>query len=1460
MSPIPEIVPQGIPLSKDIVGRVHDAVVRITTSRQGWCGPVESIGIRRVIGGGRSGALVLEVVLRAGSERRQRVVKIGSPVEMAAEFANFRRFLGDYPAAVCAPIQEVTDGARDGAGDPASETEAVVYAHVADYVGRSEVSAVTLEDVVIEAFKGSEAELERALSLIAALFTAMATPFHNRQVVRAERSLRDLNPALGPDLVVEPGAVTAWLSYPEDVFQASLGDDGFEPGTSIRLADPAHSAVRVVLRPPWDGPIVGVVVSSRFAERRVRFDAAFGAVEHAAEVVVADGVRTADPAHGLRPVLTDPRLGRVRGVVHGDLNARNVMCVDGRPVLIDFARVADDHPIFADAAWLEISLVRDVFAELSYGELVRVQRLLALASRLQQPGVDDRLAELLEGTPETAFRILAKIRSSAVRAYPREAVAWRDYLAQVHFAAYRTAKWDGPVQTADKLRAVHAAAGVATEWLASDDPFAHWTDPGEVLACVADFADLADPESVDVVTGLVAAVDRAACPAHEENLRELADRYVIGNFVAEAREAVLELSREHDDFLATVPEEPAEPLVLVGGAGSGKTRVLRELAYRAAMDIARPEAGTAGLRMPRLVDARLLLAEGTEGAGLPREALVLGAVRLLVDGVDDVPFTDRERLFRFVAELHGRFPRIAVIVASRDGGQAERAGLRTRQIDRWTPEAAMRFITGSGARCPIPDADLPDLHRELVALGGVTPGMLAMYVDAVRGHGRTIPLAEVHHEYFAVRLGDLEPAGLVEAAELSVDSGGPVPAPGAPEEFFARGILRREGGNVLFNQGIERDFIAAMALESASEDRVCERARRFAWRPIFLLAARLPEVPDSVVTIGVRTVATADPEFAAKLLRLRPSSACCSEFVSAQSAILADPEQGRFAALRAVESLKAVGTPEALRELKRRLTGGTMPLKLMIPSLVVLTREQSSRPEAFPVPKNWLRSVLGMLLDGGRPPESLREVIRVIDFQGVRGLELILAQLVTSADSGVAQAADAELSSLGVVLPGALRTERPRLVAARLAEVERLLPELWTDEEIRTARAERLELLQRLDDPACWLPRLYSYGIRHEVADRLEGRLGDPIDLGALRHLADLDVGDANALAHRIMARHPRRRDELVFAAGPGSPTPVLLIAAAAVRSAATVDHAAQLVARLAEDDTGARIEGLAALAHAVAQADTARGFRVSRSAARRLRERAIPARLHWPWTTMLAYTGPDSSELDTLLADGEVQAVAELATRCTALDGAPDEPARLGEAARHFLLTDRSDDPVVRALALSAAGLVEGLPEIAKLLSDRSLGVTASTISSGQYGSLELAPLAEILPAYGQLARRSGETGPAIHALASVDPTGLHASVADGKAIALGYLGDWVPVVEAAPGDGGRLDAAAWYTLRQWVPGPATPTGLCEPDAIAGWLERRLTDAMLPAGPRSLIQELLFEMESRHGALLPGQRATPDG
>ncbi|WP_410674052.1 hypothetical protein [Amycolatopsis sp. cmx-4-68] len=1262
----PEITPPDFALPENTRGRIYHLLERIGSSRAGWRGGlVESIRVRRLIGGGRSGAVVLDIVLCAGSERRQRVVKMGPTEEMSREYANFRRFLRDYPTAICAPIQEVTDGAREPAPDDREGFDAVVYAHVEDYAGRPEAPACTLEDVVASAFEGDAADLELSQRLVEALFAGMATPFHNRRKILGERSLRDLNPTLGPDLVVEAGEVTAEPSYPEDVFQHSLGPETFVPGSPIVLFGSSGSDVRVRVLPtgPAADRVAGTVVGTRFADRRAHFEAAFTTFERAGRTVFADGTGVADPALGLRRALTDPELGRVRGVVHGDLNARNVMCVDARPVLIDFAKTADGQPVFADAAWLEISLIRDVFSKLSHSELVKVQRLLALAHRLRRPAVGEELAGFFDGPAKTAFLVLLAIRSSAARSYPKEIAAWRDYLAQLHLKSYRTAKWTGDVQTAAKLRAVHAVAAVATEWLAETDPFERWPDCAMVLRALAPLVDLDDPDAVDVVAGLAAA-DRTRSPgAAAIDPGDLGSRYARRHFSAKAWETLVGLSREHDSFVGPLPEGLDDAVVLAGGAGVGKSRVLRELAYRAAADVVRPEADGAA-RMPVLVDAAELL-EGRsleEGLGLPPASLVLGAVSLLVDGVDDLVPDDQDKVFGRVGESRARFPRTPVLIASRLPARAAEAGVRAVLLRAWSRKRSLRFFT-TQSDVLFAEEDMRRLGGELRSLGPVSPALLTTYVEVARRNRRAVSLTDVYREYFAARVGTLDRAALINVAVRSVDRGAPVRPVEPVAEFVEQGLLRQVGESVLFTHGFERDFFAACSFADADEPFLRERARRFAWRPVSRLAAQLPEVPDEVVDILADAVTGADPVFAAQLLGRR-SSAYGAEFTRIQAAILRDPLSGRFAALSAVRALVVLGTSEALRSLERELTRPPTSPGVLCDALATLAVRHGHLDEDLRVPGDWLRALLGRLLHEDLPADVVLGAVDAIKSQRTTGLELLLADLAEAGTPVVAQAADAALAELGTVLPRPLRTRRRELVATRLATVEERLPTLSVDGDIRSARAERIDLLRRLGDPDVLLARLYAYGMHFDIAEALDGMLDDPVDLTGVQRLADLDIRTLNALVHRILAAHSELCDELVFAADSGSPVAVLLAAATALRSPASVEHAACLVAELAEVETGEKIEGLAALAHAVVAVDPVHGFEVSRRAARRLQERAIPARLYWPWTTMLAHTHPSPGELDVLLAGDVRDAIGETARACTAFDGAPRETVNFSPAA----------------------------------------------------------------------------------------------------------------------------------------------------------------------------------------------------
>ncbi|MFJ1762962.1 hypothetical protein ACIOD2_21805 [Amycolatopsis sp. NPDC088138] len=1430
-------------------GMVRHALQRISDSEKGWQGPVETIEITRLIEGGRSEAVVIEVALRAGDEYRQRVVKIGPATEMAAEYANFSRFLAQYPATVCAPILEATPGAADPAEQRDGEVEAVVYTHVTDYAGRPRTPAPTLEDLVHRAFRDLAAVPE-VQQVIAQLFTMMSIPFHNRRKVWQTLSLRDLNPSLGPDLVLEAAAVETTAIYAEDVLDGSLGSREFRPGQELRVAASGSREIRVETHggSPGTEP-AGRVLRSRFPEQRAKLDGAFTTVERDGSAVVADGVRTADPAGGLRPALTDPRFGRVRGVVHGDLNARNVMCVDSRPMVIDFAQTAENRPVLSDAAWLEISLLRDVFAELPYGELVRLQRLLALATRIR-PLVNDvtklevTFDDLFEGPALAAFRILHELRARAQQAFP-VADAWLDYLAQVHLSAYRTVKWHG--QAGLKLRAVHAAAAVATEWLTGQDPLAHWEELPDLLRRLSPIMDLTHPDAVTVVTGLLTAVDARHPGAEAPGVDVLRNRFVRARYVEQARELVVELSREHGNYLDTGEAGNTGSAVVVGGPGAGKSRLLRELAYQGAIDIAGPGWGLSPLRVPLFVTAAGLLPNALP---LPHEALVLGAAHILLDGLDEVSAEDRDRIATWSRDLLARFPRVRLTVAVRNGAWAAGAfALPVIRLFPWNEGEVSWFLRGfafpDGVRHSL-ESDIHDVHH---SDGGAPPGFVTMVAETTAKERWPLPIGDSYEKYFAGDLTEDDVATLASLATAAVDTSASVRPDVDVSAFLDRGILDGDEDGVRFARLAERDFFAAQAL-LAGGDFVRERARAFAWRDVCLLAAKLPSTPDAVVDLIVDSVGVADLHFTARLLSFRPTMAAAR--MPIWTALLTDPAAGPYTHRSAAEALRMTGIPPARRALGEILLKQATPVSTKVEILHALEPGLFSEPDG-PGHQQWLRHVLGAVLTGDHPAEILVAAISVIDRGGVRGLEVLLADQLRSGEPLVAAAADRVLRSSEVVVPRSLETIRAELVLTRLKQVEAQLPALSGGAAIRAAGEERLQLLEQTKSGTELLRRRFSYGINAAVADALAAIPREqPFPVDASR-LADLPADEARAAAHWIISEAPKApgtREALVLSARVDSPLHLLLIAAEAVSSPAAVEHAASLVTELAEVVTADRIEGLAALGHAVTNYDRRRGFTVTRHAARVLHDRGLAARRNWPWITMMAHTSPHPDLLDDFLAEGIDDAVEELARYAPTGDG-QYQRVRLSAAARAFVLGSHRDNDVRWALAAAAAGLAEAVSAVLEIAGNRELATVAETISTGRYGIVEMAPHGHVLAALGGLARETGEVTEAHRLLEEFDTAGMHSSVEAGRLAGLAFLGDCEPLLRAAPGDGGPLDMASHQAIRRWLPGPCSPDGFRGHGDVAARLLEVLSEPGMTPGRRSLLEELINKLEQSHGKLL---------
>ncbi|MBB5803149.1 hypothetical protein F4560_002917 [Saccharothrix ecbatanensis] len=1395
----------------------------------GWSVTPDHIEVTGLIGGGLSGAVVAQVLLHRGDQQLRRIAKIAPAAEMMRELRNYTDIVQSHVNAVCAPI-DASSVPADGSSD---QLEALVYDHVAQFAGSPDTEAITLEDLV------RHGDSDRAVLAVERLFTGMASPFHQRTALRKHKSLRDLNATLGPDIVLRAGEVDCDHTLGEEIFQTSLGADGVVAGSGIRLKDVEWWAgtplgrledITVLLEGGDPGSVVsGHVVRTRFDWHAERIAGAFGSFTRVGgahgsdDWVVADGVRCGDPSAGLRKALTDTRFGRALTVVHGDLNPRNVMVVPGgdQVILIDYARTAEEQPVLVDPAWLEVCLLRNVHSELGFAELLRLQRALGLAGRLLSLGcaaddVGTACAGVVgDGPVSAAFRVLFAIRAQAARAYPFRDEWWAAHAAMLLLCAHRTVKWDDDNQTDARLRVAAAVASVAGEWLADAGPFTHWVDLEPVLHAVTSVLRPATSEAVGFVSALAAAVgpsvavDDLRDQVLRNTRREEAGRVVIG-FADDAVELVEldgdAVGPEGGEF-GQVWRLVADRMecTLVAESGGGKTTAMRALAYRMALDVVGERARTAldgPMRMVAHVDARAIADRGDDA--LPERALlVLGAAHLVVDDFGLLPPPARARVGRRLRELRRRYPRTPVVVLERDSDHAPPMFPEVR-IRPLTPQqvydhierlVVLRRTQPAYGRLLLDrlPTTWPESHRVLQL-----PAGLAEFIRI--GH-----IALTSAAVFTAGLGEEEKTGLPAVAAHVLDDGGDARA---------------------FRSRAQLDHFAALALDRMSDHEVRLRARRFRWRESCLLAVELAGTGSRITQAIVTEAIDTDPPFAGALLaRLRhPPADLVSRFLVAQREVLDQDWRSGAEVDRAVRALVAFGRPDAYHVLVE--TGS-------FNGMAALRRGMRPGPDRDRVDEAF-RQVAAPALDpvasDGTKVAALRAVV------GVPGLELLIGELVSDPTWAVADEAWTALLRLGSAVPPRLQEAYVHHLRDRLAAVEAELPRTAVVARKVSLQDERVNLLRHLADPEALLERRFRYEIADEVADSLHGLGAFVGEVDSVYGLADLPVREAELIAHQALTEHA---DAFVAAASATSGEHLLLIAAAALPHAgsAAVPHVVQVVRDLVPVVEEDRFEGCAALLNAVAVVDAAEGARLAETCAETLFERNVRGRLTWPWSTSIARARAGSTGLGALAADDFHR------------DGRrPNEvPAELDGLVEH------SATPLW-AVAVATAGLTEALPRIRPLVAEYA-DQAPVLVSSPRYGVLELAPAADMLSSVGYLARLAHDQGEQEAEVANIvrllHDTGLdakHSSLREARLIGAGYLGDWVPLVEALD-DGERLRVAAAHAVSQWTPGPATPTALRESVAIAQWLADRLADPGLSRSAREVLVALTDVVEQRAGA-----------
>jgi hypothetical protein len=1170
--------------------------IRSDSASGAWPSRVDHIRVTDVLAGGQSGALVLGIDVYSGSRRLARVAKIDSPAALAAEWDSYVKLIKPDANVFFAPIVAVTP---DIVTPPAADRGpgAVVYAHAAQFVGHPELPLRTLEDLVRAAHTGSTAELDHVLRVIEGLLSGAAQVLYDKYESEAHPStLRSMNLSLGPNVVLSVDGRTpahgGLVRLPDDeVLARTVG--GPEPaqlgvGADIALnylhPDPdglpgiaRGDNIVVAIRPVGDRSadltgrpefaVHGRVVETRGAATRSRMLAALaetGPVDPANDGWLVAGTEVASPFGVLLDVLTRAVPGRVRSLAHGDLNPRNALVIGDQPCLIDYSHTDNGHPQQADFCWLELGLVRDVFAGLGFPALVALQRWLALAARVLDHAPDADAVSVVttlvdRQAPDLAvpFRILLAIRRRGRPPRPvRAGLPWhRDHLEQLLLAAHRTAKWTHAVQTPARLRATVAVASVATEHLGAANGFVRWTDAdlAAALAAVAPVLPFADDDSVRLVRALAAAMSTidgptvavlAAARARLVRTR-CADR--ARSLLAEraGHDGYVDLTAAHEsvaDVAEVFSRIAAEPAVVVcGAAGSGKTTVLREAAYRLAVAILDPPAfdaddpGSLSVRVPVPVDATWLarlraveddpiavasavLADvGLADVAVP--ALELGAPYLLVDNLDRLGSDERRAVLAWLSELRRRYPEVRVLVGQRQPDEPTEfasAILRLRDLD----VAGMRaFLHRALARTVIRGTTVDRLLRVVLAepewqrLHPERPGVLAMVARHVHRFGLPDGAIAPGDIITDLLLGDgsagaprAEDLALVceriavrsiedraDAVALASIRWSDVPDPdGLTDHLVGRDVLRRFDGRVRFADRTHLDYFAAHALRRNLPVAPVDLVRRPHWHAALRVFATLPGVADArdVLCDLVGAACRAAPELAAHLINdARIDDDIVVPFVASCRAVLAE-DAVAFEIAEATAALGALGGSAGLAALRSVVADADCRVDARVAALnAIAVRHRRTATGGG----RWARDIAHLFTEPCPVPLRVA-ALAVIAADGLRGLELFVGRCVVPTEPWpVVRAAVATLRALGIALPVPFVDAYQWAARRRLAEVDQALSEPIVPNDATDYLTERADLLGSLTGPdaaATLLAHRFDFLVGHRPTVALDEVIG----------------------------------------------------------------------------------------------------------------------------------------------------------------------------------------------------------------------------------------------------------------------------------------------------------------------------------------------------------------------------------
>ncbi|MFH9118463.1 hypothetical protein [Streptomyces globisporus] len=703
-------------------------------------------------------------------------------------------------------------------------------------------------------------------------------------------------------------------------------------------------------------------------------------------------------------------------------------------------------------------------------------------------------------------------------------------------------------------------------------------------------------------------------------------------------------------------------------------------------------------------------------------------------------------------------------------------------------------------------------------------------------------------------------------------------------------IVSGEHQRITFCNPLVHAYCAADALaEDAREDlpQVEDRILSFSWRDAAVLLVANPDTATTTVGAVLKSAVQASPWYGALLLQAVPNTKSAEfaeshrSFLQAQRDVLQSASSGRPAWQQSAYALAKYGDSEAIEVLREVAcsAGQEEAVVAALDGLVMMSQW------FVPQSKDTLEHVLQQLLEADtRAPAAVQvRALRSIRTVGLISLTgYAWSHVAAVRPWAVIHEAWNALVDLKVLPSQKLRAVYADACRSRLSEVDGLLAQTAATAEASRLNEERMGLLKYcasqgdvsvllryrfragLAENSAWqqmLSQAATIRLESSDPDLVAASLLSPGSPGAWREQLAVqgDLWAAVIAAHRLLASGEVVSASLLgsISAPPDAERLGLVAAFVHCLQPSDVSGLEALIEPYLVGLEAKMVEPLSSLVSAARALDDQAGLRLAVRVNQALIRHGLeePA-VHWPWCTTWRRVLPMRAETGRFL---EEKSLDSDTLRClmgsvdVLLDAPGFKPVSLSEDMRRKLrdLEPPSPDGVQAleyVLIASSAGLYEALDFVQRVATSKRNLQQVITHSHGIHGRVEVSLAAHAVSAVGflgQLARRMDAGRSEEEDLDSLQQmlsgrNEYHHSVQRARCIALGYWGEWRPLLSTllwVPDP--ILERAAVNVVSHWIPQPSDGAAELHVE-IAQWISRRLQDSTkLQASTRAVLTEI---------------------